>query len=174
MFVPYCTGDVHSGSNTAHYTNPDTGEPYTIEHRGADNFRVVLEWMRANFDAPDEILVTGSSAGAYGAATHFARIRDVFPGGRARDAGRRRPRRHDAGFLERRNGNWRYDLPESVFGRDAQLTGDDDIVARLAAHYPHDRFAQYTTAHDVTQSGFYALMGARMRAKPGPPKWRPI
>ena len=160
VYVPYCTGDVHSGSSTAHYTNPDTNAPYTIQHRGADNFRVVLEWMRANFDAPDEILVTGSSAGAYGAATHYGRIRDVFPGGRAVMLG-------DAGqgvttpdFLELRNGNWQYDLPESVFGPDAQLTSDDDIVAMLAAHYPNDRFAQYTTAHDVTQSGFYALMGA--------------
>lgn len=159
VFVPYCTGDVHSGSNTATYTNPDTGEPYTIEHRGADNFRVVLEWMRANFDAPDQILVTGSSAGAYGAATHYARIREAFPAGRATMLG-------DAGqgvtapdFLERRNGNWRYQLPESVFGADAALTSDDDIVALLAAHYPDDRFAQYTTAHDVTQAGFFALMG---------------
>lgn len=160
VFVPYCTGDVHSGSNTARYTDPDTGAPYTIQHRGADNFRVVLEWMRANFDAPDEIFVTGSSAGAYGAATHFARIRDVYPSGRAVMLG-------DAGqgvttpdFLERRNGNWKYDLPASVFGDEAQLTNDDDIVAMLAAHYPADRFAQYTTAHDVTQSAFYALMGA--------------
>ena len=83
VFVPYCTGDVHSGSNNATYRNPDTGEPYTIRHRGADNFRVVMEWMRANFIAPDEILVAGSSAGAYGAATHYARIRDAYPGGQA-------------------------------------------------------------------------------------------
>jgi hypothetical protein len=160
VFVPYCTGDVHSGSNTATYTDPDTGERYAINHRGADNFRVVLEWMRANFEAPEEILVTGSSAGAYGAATHYARVREAFPGGRAVMLG-------DAGqgvttpdFLERRNGNWRYQLPESVFGADAQLTSDDDIVGTLAAHFPNDGFAQYTTAHDRTQAAFYALMGA--------------
>lgn len=160
VFVPYCTGDVHSGSNTATYTNPDTGEPFTIQHRGADNFRVVLEWMRANFQAPDQILVAGSSAGAYGAVTHFTRIREAFPNGRAVMFG-------DAGqgvttpdFLTRRNANWRYQLPESVFGADGQVTADEDIVAILAEHYPNDRFAQYTTAHDITQSAFYALMGA--------------
>ena len=27
VFVPYCTGDVHSGSNTARYQNPQTGQP---------------------------------------------------------------------------------------------------------------------------------------------------
>lgn len=161
VFVPYCTGDVHSGSNNATYRDPDTGQPFTLHHRGADNFRVVLEWMRANFVSPEQILVAGSSAGAYGAATHYARIREAFPEGRALMLG-------DAGqgvttpdFLERRNGNWRYQLPENVFGEDAQLTADDDVVARLAAHYPNDRFAQYTTAHDRTQSGFFALMGAQ-------------
>ncbi len=161
VFVPYCTGDVHSGSNDATYRNLDTGQSYTLHHRGADNFRVVLEWMRANFAAPDQILVAGSSAGAYGAATHYARIRDAFPDGAAAMLG-------DAGqgvttpdFLERRNGNWRYQLPESVFGHDARLTSDDDVVGALAAHYPNDRFAQYTTAYDRTQAGFYALMGAQ-------------
>lgn len=160
VFIPYCTGDVHAGANTAHYTNPDTGEPYTIEHRGADNFRVVLKWLRDNFAAPDEILVTGSSAGAYGAAVHFARIREAFPRGRAvmlGDAGQGVTTRD---FLALRNGNWRYQLPENVFGRDAALTADDDLVGALAAHYPNDEFAQYTTAQDRTQSAFYALMGA--------------
>jgi hypothetical protein len=159
VFVPYCTGDVHSGSNDATYHNLDTGEPYTLHHRGSDNFRVVLEWIRANFDAPEQLLVTGSSAGAYGASTHYARIRDVFPGGRAVMLGDAGQGVTTSDFLERRNGNWRYQLPASVFGANAQLTADDDIVGMLAAHYPNDRFAQYTTAHDRTQAGFYALMG---------------
>ncbi len=159
VFVPYCTGDVHSGTNTQTYIDPDTGETYTIEHRGADNFRLVLEWMRANFDAPERILVAGSSAGAYGAATHFASIRDVFPDGQAIMLGDAGQGVTAPGFLERRNTNWRYQLPESVFGEEPQLTDDEDIVARLAQHYPHDRFAQYTTAHDVTQVAFFALMG---------------
>lgn len=160
VFVPYCTGDVHSGSNTATYTDPDTGEAFTIEHRGADNFRVVLEWMRQNFVAPEQILVTGSSAGAYGAATHYARIREVFPGGRALmlgDAGQGVTTRD---FLNLRNASWRYQLPESVFGADGAITADEDIVGLLAAHFPNDRFAQYTTTQDVTQTAFYALMGA--------------
>lgn len=160
VFVPYCTGDVHSGSNTATYTDPDTGEKFTIEHRGADNFRVVLEWIRQNFAAPEQILVTGSSAGAYGAATHYASIRELFPGGRALmlgDAGQGVTTRD---FLNLRNASWHYQLPESVFGADGAVTADEDIVGLLAAHFPNDRFAQYTTTQDVTQTAFYALMGA--------------
>jgi len=117
--------------------------------------------MRANFDAPEAILVTGSSAGAYGAATQFGRIREAFPAGRAVMLGDAGQGVTAPGFLERRNGNWRYDLPASVFGPDASLTQDDDVVAALAAHFPNDRFAQYTTAHDRTQVAFFALMGAQ-------------
>jgi hypothetical protein len=160
VYVPYCTGDVHSGSNTAHYTDPDTGAPYTIEHRGADNFRVVLSWMKENFAQPTQILVAGSSAGAYGASTHFPRIRAAFPRGRAIMLG-------DAGqgvmtqtFLNQRSVNWRFALPRQVFARNTVITPETDIVGRLAARYPRDRFAQFTTAHDITQSSFYALMGA--------------
>jgi len=159
VYVPYCTGDVHSGSNTAVYTDPDTGEPYTIEHRGADNFRVVLNWMKENFAQPQQLLVAGSSAGAYGASTHYARIRAAFPRGRALMIG-------DAGqgvmtqeFLDQRNTRWRMALPREVLPRNVRVTPETDIVARLAARYPGDRFAQYTTAHDITQSSFYALMG---------------
>jgi len=160
VFVPYCTGDIHSGSNTAHYIDPDDGKPYTIQHRGADNFAVILAWMRQNFSNPETLLVTGSSAGAYGAATHYAAIREAFPNGRAVMLG-------DAGqgvtapeYAEQRNANWNFQLPVQVFGAGADHTADDDVVAILAAHYPRDRFAQYTTAHDITQSSFYALMGA--------------
>jgi hypothetical protein len=159
IYIPYCTADVHTGSHTARYTNPDTGEPYTIEHRGADNFRAILAWMREHVPQPQRLLVAGSSAGAYGASTHYARIRDAYPRGRAMMLG-------DAGqgvmtqlFLERRSENWRVDFPRSVIGRRTRVTEDTDVVTRLAARYPNDRFAQYTTAHDITQSSFYALMG---------------
>jgi hypothetical protein len=42
LFMPYCTGEVHSGSNTAHHRFPDTGKPLTIEHRGWDNMQVIM------------------------------------------------------------------------------------------------------------------------------------
>ncbi|MGE0663235.1 MAG: pectin acetylesterase-family hydrolase [Hyphomonadaceae bacterium] len=160
VYVPYCTGDVHSGSNTARYIDPDSGAPYTIEHRGADNFRVVLDWMKSNFAQPEQILVAGSSAGAYGAATHYARIRQAYPRGRATMIG-------DAGqgvmtqdFLDRRQRSWGFALPRGVLARNDTVTPETDIVARLAARYPRDRFGQYTTARDITQTSFYALMGA--------------
>ncbi len=83
MFVSYCTGDVHSGSNTATYKDPDTGKPFTIEHRGRDNMQVILHWLRAHVPQPGRLLVSGSSAGAYGAATHYTALRALYPRARA-------------------------------------------------------------------------------------------
>lgn len=160
VFVPYCTGDVHSGSNTANYQDTRTGRPYVIEHRGWDNAQIIMRWMQTNVPRPARLLVTGSSAGAYGAATHYATLRQMYPLGSAVFLG-------DAGqgvttpdFFSKRNTRWNYRLPESVFGRNASMSSDLDIVAQLARHFPRDRFAQYTTTYDATQRAFYRLMGA--------------
>lgn len=160
LFVSYRTGDVHSGSNTAHYRNPDTGQPFTIEHRGWDNMQVIAEWLRANVPEPSRLLVSGSSAGAYGAATHYATLRALCPRARAVFLGDSGMGVSTPSFERLRDKNWNYQLPVSVFGPQAQLTPDAEVVARLAAHFPRDRFAQYTRAHDAVQTDFYGEMGA--------------
>jgi len=159
IYVPYCTGDVHLGSNTTAYRDVDSGEQFEIRHRGADNFRVVLAWARANMGQPQNLLVTGSSAGAYGAVGHYVRIRDAFPRARAIMLG-------DAGqgvttpeFAELRDDRWGARAARVLRGNDGSAPADDMAVARLAALYPNDIFAQFTTANDRTQAGFYALMG---------------
>lgn len=158
VYVPYCTGDIHSGSKTASYTNPFNGRAYQIEHRGADNFRLILRWMRDNFDAgTDQILVTGSSAGGYGAVTHFPAVRDTWPNARAAmldDAGQGVA---PASFDAPRNSNWNFQLSPNVYGANPQGTPIGEIVKRLADKYPGDRFAQYTTALDTTQMQFYDI-----------------
>lgn len=160
LFVPYCTGDVHSGSNTARYVFPDTGKPFTIEHRGWDNMQVIKHWMRGNVPPPARLLVSGSSAGAYGAATHYASLRALYPAARSVFLGDSGQGVTTPGFETGRNRNWNYQLPASVFGPDAQATPDTQVVERLATFFPADRFAQFTSIHDATQSAFYAQMDA--------------
>lgn len=159
LFVPYCTGDVHSGSNTAHYHYPDTGKTFTIEHRGWDNMQAILSWMRTNVPEPARLLVSGSSAGAYGAATHYAALRKLYPRARSVFLGDSGQGVSTPGFEKTRDVNWNYQLPASVFGRDARRTPDPEVVARLAGHFPLDRFAQFTAFHDATQRAFFAQMG---------------
>lgn len=161
VFIPYCTGDVHSGSNTARYRDPQTGKSFTIQHRGWDNAQVVIHWMRNHVAQPGRLLVSGSSAGAYGAATHYATLRDLYPRSRAVFLGDAGQGVTTPGFVAYRNSNWNYQLPTKIFGQKPRLTDDEDLVARLAEHFPNDRFAQYTTAYDANQRGFFAMMGGQ-------------
>lgn len=165
VFVSYCTGDVHSGSNTAKYRNPTTGQPFTIEHRGWDNMQVILQWMRAHVKPPSRLLVIGSSAGSYGSATHYAALRSLYPDARSAFLGDSGMGVSTPSFEAARNRNWNYQLPVSVFGRDAQRTPDAEVVARLAAHYPQDRFSQYTRTYDHIQRSFYTQMGGPDRCQ---------
>jgi len=158
LFVPYCTGDVHSGSNTAHYKFPGSDRPFRIEHRGWDNLQVILHWMRAEVAVPGRLLVAGSSAGAYGAATHYAALRGLYPRARSVFLGDSGQGVTTPAFEQGRNVNWNYQLPPGVFGPDAGNTPDREVVARLAAHFPQDRFGQFTCLRDATQSAFYAQM----------------
>jgi hypothetical protein len=160
LFVPYCTGDVHGGSQTAEYKMPATGETFSIEHRGWDNMQVVMHWMRTNVPRTARILVSGSSAGAYGAATHYPALRAMYPDARAVFLGDGGQGVTTPAFEQVRNRNWNYQLPASVFGPDAQAAPDAKVVAGLAAFFPEDRFAQFTTIQDATQSAFYAQMAS--------------
>ena len=76
VVIPYCTGDVHTGSVSRIYGSGAAAgkaapQPFTIEHRGFDNFMVVMDWVRNNVANPAKVLVAGSSAGGYGAALNF-------------------------------------------------------------------------------------------------------
>jgi hypothetical protein len=64
VFVPYCTGDIHWGDSVKTYGSG--ANAFTINHKGAVNVRAVLKWIADNFGAPEQIFVTGCSAGSYG------------------------------------------------------------------------------------------------------------
>lgn len=66
--VPYCNGDFHAGTNVKEYTALD-GSTKTIQYVGYDNYRrLVAKLFNYIDDSPEQLLVTGSSAGGFGAA----------------------------------------------------------------------------------------------------------
>src|SRR5690606_8106112 len=65
VFVPYCTGDVHWGDAVVDHEM--SGQTTTIHHKGFVNAQVAEKWAREHFVNPDQVFVTGSSAGSYGA-----------------------------------------------------------------------------------------------------------
>ncbi|MCA9691774.1 MAG: hypothetical protein KC636_19370 [Myxococcales bacterium] len=75
IYVPYCTGDVHAGSNPNGNVN---GKQEFVGYMNVAEFldRIVPTFL----GAVDHVLVTGQSAGGFGAAVNYDRIADAFPG----------------------------------------------------------------------------------------------
>ena len=173
VYIPYCTGDIHSGANDYDYPDdlgfhllPDFNH-WTIRHRGKVNFRVVLQWIQDTFTAaPDKIFVTGSSAGAYGALMNFPDIRDAYPSSTAYcfpDAGNGIMPDSDAAFKDLAQEQWNLQLPWQVEGfvegvNDFTDFTSGEIVAMIANHYPDTIMAPYTSAWDHNQIFFYWAM----------------
>jgi len=163
VYIPYCTGDVHSGSATKQYTSVGhpvfplpPGTPFTIQHRGFDNFMVVLDWVKKNFDAPKNILVTGPSAGGYGASNNFPWLVDTYPNAHVfvlADAsqGVSTPA-FDSGNPGRYS--WNPQLPPNI---DATTPGAN-VLRAIAEANPHVKVSQFTTTLDNVQIAFYGLM----------------
>jgi len=85
VFVPYCSADIHWGSRDTIYQLP--GQlPWTIHHRGADNFLAALDWLQKNgreqygidFKRARNVTVAGASAGGYGASLAFAYVAELL------------------------------------------------------------------------------------------------
>jgi hypothetical protein len=167
VYIPYCTADIHTGTATANYTsvgNPALGVapnvPITIQHRGFDNFMVVLDWMRKNIDKPKNVLVTGVSAGGYGATVNSPWVGRAFPQAHLyvlADAsqGVTTPA-FDAGTPGR--GSWNPQFASWVFGNDIASVPGGEVMRRAAQGQRHAKVAQFTTSFDGVQIGFYGVM----------------
>jgi hypothetical protein len=164
--IPYCTGDVHLGSvdqvydKVGHKLFP-RGPQITIHHRGYDNFMVVLDWITRNVpQGVNELLVTGASAGGYGATGHAPWLARQFPQARLSvlaDASQGVSTAvFDGGTPGR--GSWNLQLAPWVFGSDPLAVRSGEMMRHVAQAYPQARVAQYTTTQDSVQAGFYGYM----------------
>jgi hypothetical protein len=75
VYLPYCTGDVHAGNKVTVYADQDPANPLTWFHRGAVNAKAVTAWMAANMPKPDQLLLTGFSAGGVGSTANYPQMR---------------------------------------------------------------------------------------------------
>ncbi len=167
VHLPYCTGDVHWGNNVKTYK-----EDLTIHHKGFVNARTVLDWTQRHYPDAKEILVTGCSAGAYGALLHSAYVAQRWPEAKITmlaDSG--------AGiitetFFADSFPNWgaAANLPEWIPGLHAKPVEEmdlTDVYVALAEHYPQFRFAHFTSAFDDNQTFFFTAMGGEAEDWPG-------
>lgn len=171
VFLPYCTGDVHSGSAVRVYADADPAHPRVQYHRGQANARGAAEWLRANTGRPANLLLTGFSAGGVGATTTYALVRDALqPTGRSQllaDSGPLFPaprgttpeQSPSLPLHETIRDAWGLDTPEGLVTSFAGLAGFDannlgTVGPALAMRYPQDRFGYLLFQEDGNFSAF--------------------
>lgn len=75
VYVPYCTGDVHGGS-VSNATVPGVdGAQQFVGHQNIERY---LDLLVPYFGDPDQVLLTGTSAGGFGALINFSEVADRF------------------------------------------------------------------------------------------------
>jgi hypothetical protein len=76
VYMPYCTGDVHTGNATKTYTDPTgANPPLTWRHNGFNNTVAAANFLHGRFPTINKLLVTGFSAGGVGTATQYYTMR---------------------------------------------------------------------------------------------------
>lgn len=163
VVIPYCTGDVFMGDRVQEYGSGSNAA--TIHHNGYTNATTALDWVYANFPAPESVFVTGESAGALGASFHAPWIIEQYPETRLAvlgdSAGGYSAPGFDLGMIFEPWGTVAL-LPDWIPGlaeveSPAELAFEDFYI-ETAAYYPEIVFAQYNTLYDEVQAFFRSLI----------------
>jgi dienelactone hydrolase len=191
VFLPYCTGDVHSGSKLTVYDDAYPETPRVQYHRGQANIAAAAQWLRAHLGQPRKMLLTGFSAGGVGSTVTYALMRNALaPTGNATllaDSGPLVPAPRGSSsddypalpLHEKIRVVWGLDEPEGLVTRlGSQLVGFDpdnlgSVNGALALTYPGDRFGFMVFSRDTNFSAFsYEKFYPDISGAPNPRAWR--
>jgi dienelactone hydrolase len=152
VFLPSCTGDVHTGTRVVRYGR------LRVHQKGYTNARAALSRAYREFPDAETVFVTGCSAGSVGSAFHADAIIKQYRKARVTQLGDslaflfHRPIRLTAWGTHSvfppyfRIGNRRWTMVE--------------FLTRLARAHPRVTFARFNHAGDDVQERFYAALGA--------------
>jgi hypothetical protein len=161
VFVPYCTGDVHAGDEIQGYP----GAPRRWHHKGRVNVARAIDWLDANLGAPPKVVVSGASAGGFGALITFDAVRRRWPQARGYlvdDSGPPlvrddlSPAVRAAWFV-----SWRLDEVLLPLCGTACLEDLSEIFPVLSRKYPQDRLSLLSSTRDSVIRSFVLLEPAR-------------
>lgn len=159
VFVPYCTGDVHIGNNTADY-----GNGVTVEHKGYVNGVAALDTLAASFPDADHIVVSGESAGSVPDPLYAGLAADLFPEARITVLADGSGAYPDVpGINALIGGLWGTmnavpDWPVNE-GQTVESWSFPGLFIQAGAHAPRITFARHDYAFDETQAFFSSLAG---------------
>jgi hypothetical protein len=160
VFVPYCTGDVHGGDAVVDY--PDgSGGVHRWQHAGRANIVTLLPWIAAAVPAPSQLVVTGSSAGGYGALLNYDSFRRAFPASDSILVDDSGPPLVGGDISPAIRAAWiaAWRLDEAVTSVCAECLGDfSKLFTVLADRYPHDRLALLSSSQDQVIRSFLGYL----------------
>jgi hypothetical protein len=161
VFVPYCTGDLHAGDAQRSYST--AGLPArSFAHRGRANLRADVARLAAEVPSPRRLVVSGASAGGYGALLNYDAVRAAWPSERAfllDDSGP--PLEGDA-LQPALRGAWRSSWALDPLLDALCATCRDDFsaaVPAIVARHPADRVALLSSLQDRVIGAFTLLPG---------------
>lgn len=157
VYIPYCTGDVHTGNNVSMYTSTDGTKSVEFHHDGHDATQAVVSWLDENFTHVPKLFVTGCSAGGVGSLVnyHFLRkgIKAVEKGYLLDDSG---PVFPSSGYSAPLHAKIREAWNVDSLGLDmpAGFTFEDmgSLNTALADEFPNDRLATTFFERDLNFS----------------------
>jgi hypothetical protein len=181
VFVSYCTGDIHTGTNVITYTSTDGNSSLEYHHAGHANTLEVIEWLNQEFTTVPKMLVPGCSAGGAGSILNYHFIREGMKGAQCgymlNDSG---PIFHTEGpsapLHAKVRSSWNVDpILDSLEGKVpvkiADLKKDFGLInLALADGYPNDRLSITMYRMDFNYSLYsYQRFGDQMTpAVPNP------
>ena len=159
VFVPYCTGDVHLGTQTKDY-----GDGVVVEHKGNLNAKAALAAMAETFPDATTLVVTGESAGSVPSPYYAGLASDLLPEARIAvlaDGSGAYP--DIPGVNGAVSSNWGAlgavpDWPEAV-GNTADDWSFPDLFVQTHRHAPDIVLARHDYAFDQVQEFFAGIAG---------------
>lgn len=145
VFVPYCTGDVHTGSRITTYYSEDGTKQLSYRHVGHDNMLALSEWLGWQFQDTNRLYTGGCSAGGVGSSINYYFLRDAIApnhGYLVNDSGPLFPNSVNSAPLHARIRD-AWGLDEVILDMPIATSLDQDfgaINAELAELFPDDRF----------------------------------
>jgi len=146
IYVPYCTGDVHTGNNVATYTAESGGASVEFHHDGHNATKALTEYIEANFAHIPKFFVTGCSAGGVGSLVnyHFLRngISSVEKGYMLNDSGPVFPSSgYSAPMHAKIRSAWNVDSLAPVQPNGFTFEDMGTMNTAIADEFPNDRLA---------------------------------
>ncbi len=167
IYVPDCTADFSWGDNVVDYPALGDAPAVTVRHKGFVNATAVRNWIYENFNAPEQIVVSGSSGGGDAALMHSAYIRDHYKN--VKDARFIFLADSSSGvttdrFLAEDLPNWkayenRPDWIPAIGDASHEELDWDFLLIEGAKYYSDDVFAEFVSANDPFQALTYQIMG---------------